>query len=104
MVSRRASIAAGKKPLLQISSISVPTQISDPISGSQLLSKDRAFIRAGACHEANEIWNMGKEIGMTTRKKDGEIIQALVEMEERGKCQCKENEKNNLGAGVITVS
>lgn len=79
-------------------------QVSDPISDTQPSFKVRAFIRGEAYREANKIWNMGKEIGMTTRQKDGDIIQALVELEERDKAQCKENEKFNPKAGMQTVS
>lgn len=90
--------------MLEESIISAPTQGSDPNSESQMLIKERASLRADAYREANALWNMGKQIGMTSTKKDGEIIQTLVEMEERDRCQCKENEKENTGAGVATVS
>lgn len=102
--SRRAAIAAGKKHLFQNSGNYNPTQVSDPISGSKISTKDRACIRAEAYREANNIWIMGKEIGMTATQDEGDIIQALVEMEERDSSQCKENEKDFLRAGVQTVS
>lgn len=100
---RRREIAEGKRIMIQNGCLPVPTQVSDPITDSQFSSKHRATIRAEAYREANEIWEMGKIIGLKSIQPESEIIQALVDMEERDKLQCKQAEEAGPGKGVESV-
>lgn len=101
---RRAKIVEGERPWIQNKQLSVPTQFNDPISVTQSASKNRAIIRVEAYREANEIWELGKVIDLVTKQTDEEIIQALVDMEERDMLQCNQVQEANLGTVVQTVS
>lgn len=107
---RKASISAGKKPMVDKTPTPEPTQVSDPISGSlfssntQIKNKNRAIIRVEAYREANEIWGMGKQIGMVSSQNDEEGIEQLVEMVVRDRYQCDKVQLGNDKAGTNKVS
>lgn len=101
---RRAEIKKGKRPMVQSTENFDSDKVRDPISDSQILNMNRAIIRAEAYKEANDLWLLGKSIGMKSQQKDDEIVKIMVDMEERDKSQQKGGLIGNLSVGGKNVS
>lgn len=61
---------------------------------------NRAFLRAEAYREANEIWSVGKLIGVDARYGEEEIIKNLVATEVRDRFKGKN--VHEAGAEVVS--
>lgn len=68
------------------------------------MNTNRANIRVAAYREANEIWDLGKVIGLTTKQQDENMIQILVRLEERDISQSKIKIVNKEEEGVRKVN
>lgn len=77
---RRRVIAIGKRPMVQVLKNTFPS-VSDPISKTQIRVTNRAILRAEVYKEANEIWQLGKRLGVTVFNREDDILNQLVEME-----------------------
>lgn len=68
------------------------------------MNMNRANIIAEAYREANEIWDLGKVIGLIAKQHDEDIIQVLVGIEEWDRDQSKAKNVSREEAGVNKVT
>lgn len=66
-----------------------PKQVSNSISVSKILGRNRAVIRSEMEEEARKTWEIGGKLGLESGQDYTNIVARLVEMENRDRAQCK---------------